>query len=143
MPKRKPYLTVYLTEEEQSHINRMAGQAGLSTSGFVKAVCLAHEVKSIVDQNAVLALIQSKGDLGRLGGLLKLHLSNPGAGEPWHDELRQLLKQIEFSHREMLMDFRLVSSSYLKGNQKTDFHSLWPNENKAHRPKRCCLQRPR
>ena len=118
MPKRKPYLTVYLTEEELAHIKRMAGQAGLSTSRFVKVVCLGQEVKSIVDQQAVLALLQSKGDLGRLGGLLKHHLSDPGAGEDWREDLRNLLKRIEVAQREMLRDFRLVSASYLKGMKR-------------------------
>jgi len=118
MPSKKPYIKAYLSDEEHARIASQARRAGLSVSKFVKAVCLGHEVKSVVDQNAVLALIQSKGDLGRLGGILKLHLSNPGAGEPWHEELRGLLKQIEFSHREMLRDFRLVSSSYLKGKKK-------------------------
>lgn len=118
MPSKKPYIKAYLSDEEHARIASQARRAGLSVSKFVKAVCLAYEVKSIVDQNAVLALIQTKGDLGRLGGLLKLHLSNPGAGEPWHEELRRLLKEIEFSHREMLRDFRLVSSSYLKGKKK-------------------------
>ena len=118
MPNRKPYLTVYLTVEEQAHIKRLAGQAGLSISRFVKAVCLAHEVRSIVDQQAVLALLQSKGDLGRLGGLLKQHLSDHGASEPWHEDLRGLLKRIEVAQREMLRDFRLVSANYLKGMKK-------------------------
>ena len=118
MPKRKPYLTIYLTEEEQAHIKRLASQAGLPISRFVKAVCLSQEVKSIVDQQAVLALLQSKGDLGRLGGLLKQHLSDPGAGEAWHDDLRNLLKRIEAAQREVLRDFRLVSASYLKGKKK-------------------------
>ena len=118
MPKRKPYLTVYLTEDEQAHIKRLAGQAGLPTSRFVKAVCLAQEVKSIVDQQAVLALLQSKGDLGRLGGLLKHHLSESGNGEAWYDDLRNLLKRVEVAQREMLRDFRLVSASYLKGKKK-------------------------
>ena len=117
MPKRKPYLTVYLTEEEQAHIKRLAGQAGLPISRFVKAVCLSQEVKSIVDQQAVLALLQSKGDLGRLGGLLKHHLSSPEADESWHEDLRQLLKRTEAAQREVLKDFRLVSASYLKGKR--------------------------
>ena len=118
MPKRKPYLTVYLTEEEQAQIKGLAGQAGLSTSRFVKAVCLGQEVKSIVDQQAVLTLLQSKGDLGRLGGLLKHHLSNTEVSEDWHEQLRGLLKRIEGAQRELLRDFRLVSASYLKGMKK-------------------------
>lgn len=118
MPKQKPYLTVYLTEDERAHISRLAGQANLSVSRFVKSVCLAQEVRSIVDQQAVLALLQSKADLGRLGGLLKLHLADTGAGQDWHEELRRLLKRIEAAHRDLVRDFRLVSDRYLKGTKK-------------------------
>jgi hypothetical protein len=43
--------------------------------------------------------VYSKADLGRLDGLLKRYLSDPGDAEGWHDELRQLLKLIEVSQR--------------------------------------------
>ena len=118
MPTKKPFVKAYLSEEERARIASQARKAGLSISKFVREVCLCQEVKSIVDQQAVLALIQSKADLGRLGGLLKQHLSNPGAGESRHEDLRQLLKRIEVGQREVLRDFRLVSASYLKGKKK-------------------------
>ena len=51
-----------------------AGRASLSISAFVRAVCLGHEIKSTVDQDAILTLARMNGDLGRLGGLLKMAL---------------------------------------------------------------------
>ncbi|UQZ88884.1 hypothetical protein C4J81_06610 [Deltaproteobacteria bacterium Smac51] len=117
MPKRKPYLTVYLTEDEHRQIAGLAGQAGLSVSRFVKRVCLGQEIRSKVDQEAVLALLHSKGDLGRLGGLLKLHLTEVEHHEQWHDDLRALLRRVEVKQRELAAGFDQVVKSLLqRGN---------------------------
>lgn len=117
MPKKKPYLTVYLSQDEHDHVARLAGQARLSVSKFVKSVVLGHEIRSTVDQQAVLALLHSKGDLGRLGGVLKHHLSATGGTEDWLNDLRHLLRQIEVSQRELVRDFKVVINSYAKGRK--------------------------
>jgi len=75
MPKRKPYLTVYVSPDEYDQVAAQAERASLSISAFVKAVCLGHEIKSTVDQDAILTLARMNGDLGRLGGLLKMALA--------------------------------------------------------------------
>jgi len=74
MPTKKPHLKAYVSPEEYAKVAAQAGRASLSISAFVKAVCLGHEVKSTVDQDATLALARTNGDLGRLGGLLKMAL---------------------------------------------------------------------
>ena len=43
---------------------------------FCESGLLAHEVKSTVDQDAILTLARINGDLGRLGGLLKMALAD-------------------------------------------------------------------
>jgi hypothetical protein len=68
-------LKAYLTPEDYQAVKAKADQARLSVSAYVQAVCLGHEVKSALDQEAVLELLRLKADLGRLGGLLKLGLS--------------------------------------------------------------------
>jgi len=117
MPKNKPYLTVYLSEDERQKIIGLAGKAGLPVSRFIKRVCLGQEVRSTVDQQAVLALLHSKGDLGRLGGLLKLHLAEARQAEPWHEDLRALLRQMEAKQRELAAGFDLVVQALLKKNR--------------------------
>ncbi|MDL2226813.1 hypothetical protein LJB86_04080 [Deltaproteobacteria bacterium OttesenSCG-928-M10] len=117
MPKKKPYLTIYLSQDEHDQVARLAGQARLSISKFVKSVVLGHEIRSTVDQQAVLALLHSKGDLGRLGGVLKNHLSATGGTEDWHNDLRRLLRQIEVSQRELVRDFKVVINAYAKGRK--------------------------
>ncbi len=68
-------LRAYLTPEEYQAIKAKAGQARVSVSAYAKAVCLGHEVKNVVDQEAILELLRLKADPGRLGGLLKLGLA--------------------------------------------------------------------
>jgi hypothetical protein len=68
-------LRAYLTPEEHQVVKVKADQARLSVSAYIKAVCLGHELKSTVDQEAILDLLKLRADLGRLGGLLKLGLS--------------------------------------------------------------------
>jgi hypothetical protein len=61
----------YLSPEEYKIVTDLAVQARLSVSKLVRAACLGLEIKSTADQEAVLALLKLKADLGRLGGLLK------------------------------------------------------------------------
>lgn len=104
MPKKKPYLTVYLSSDDHQRIAKKASKAGLSLSAFARRICLAQEVTSIIDLEAVLLVKNSKADLGRLGGLLKQHLSETGGTEEWHQELRGLLRSIEYSQRKLAKD---------------------------------------
>lgn len=68
-------LRAYLTTEDYQAVKERAGQARLSISAYVQSICRGHEVKSAIDQEAVLDLLRLKADLGRLGGLLKLGLT--------------------------------------------------------------------
>ena len=114
MPKKKPYLTVYLSEDERQQITGLAGKASLPVSRFVKRVCLGQEVRSTVDQEAVLALLHSKADLGRLGGLIKLHLTEVGRTEQWYYDLRNLLRRVEAKQVELAAGFDQVVKSLLQ-----------------------------
>ena len=81
MSKKKPYLTAYVSPAEYARVADLAGRAGISISSFVRQVCLTQEVRSLVDKEALLALLKSKADLGRLGGLFKKYLSEAGGRE--------------------------------------------------------------
>jgi hypothetical protein len=118
MPTSKPHVKAYLSPEEYSQVATMAGRAGISISNFVRQVCLAQEVRSLVDKEAVLALLKTKADLGRFGGLLKKHLSETGGGEAWTADLRLLLRTIEYSQRELVREFRRVAKIDARGGKK-------------------------
>jgi hypothetical protein len=118
MTNKRRFIKTYLNEDEYQAITREARKTGLSNSKYVKRVCLPHEVRSVVDQRAVLALLQCKGDLGRLGGLLKMHLSEPGESQGWHVELRLLLRSIEASHKSMTKQFEELAQTLLQGKKR-------------------------
>lgn len=105
----KKVLHAYLTAEEYGQVAASAAKAGLSISTFVKRVCLGNPVDSLVDQQAVLLLIKSKADLGRLGGLFKMALSE----EKYKDreqaaEFRSLLRSIEKNQEKLAREYSVL-----------------------------------
>ena len=67
---------VWVTPQEKAGIREMARTTGNSTSAYLRKVGLGYQVKSVLDFERVAELAKINGDLGRLGGLLKLWLSN-------------------------------------------------------------------
>ena len=65
---------VLLTEAETIKAN--AAKFGLSVAAYLRTLGLNHQPKTILDSKAVLEIAKVNGDLGRLGGLLKLWLTN-------------------------------------------------------------------
>lgn len=106
-------LKSYLTPDEYQHVNEQAKQAKLSVSTFVKKVCLAQDVRSKIDQEALLALVKATADLGRLGGLLKKGLSD----YPDLKKLRELLHSIEQTKAIMQRRFEDIAAIFLDEKQ--------------------------
>ena len=98
MPSKKQRITVYLTPDEHARIAASAVKAGLSLSTFAKRICTGLDVPSLEHKQAVLDILKTRADLGRLGGLLKQALVE-GKG-PEH-ELRHLLRELEVGQREL------------------------------------------
>lgn len=97
MPSKKQVLKIYLTPEEFGAIRASADRAGLSLSTFSKRVCLGFTVPSLEHQEARLELRRLKGDLGRLGGLLKQALVNGADRQTIH----KLLHELDARQREV------------------------------------------
>ena len=89
--KRTSRLNAYVQHEEFLIVVNMSEQAGLSMSEFIRRVCLGQVIESKVDSRAVLDLLKVNADLGRLGGLLKLWLSEP---DQHATDVRKLLRDI-------------------------------------------------
>ena len=106
----KNVLHAYLTPEEYGQVKAQAERAGVSVSTFIKRVCLGQEVRSRADQQAVLALVKANGDLGRLGGLFKMALSEGKAGNMAF-EFRQTLRQIERAQAQVVAFCRELADS--------------------------------
>lgn len=98
---REPFIKVVASAAERTEIKRLAGAASLSTSAYLRTLGLAWLPKSTLDCQTVLALSKVIADQGRLGGLLKLWLSErPGVGAPTTD-VRRLLREIEETQAEL------------------------------------------
>ena len=92
---RQRPLKVYVSDEEREALAERARGAGLSVSTYLRRLGLGHEPKSRIDHASVMKLFKVNGDQGRLGGLLKLWLSErPGHGASAFD-VRKLLREIE------------------------------------------------
>lgn len=92
---------VSLSLAERAAIEERAAATGRSLSGLLRELGLGFEPKSTRDLEAVQQLVKVNADQGRLGGLLKLWLTNwPGEGAPTLD-VRRLLKEIEETQGEL------------------------------------------
>jgi hypothetical protein len=89
-------IKVYCLPEERAAIKANAAATGHTASNYLLRVGIGYPIKSILDNKRVEELIKINADLGRLGGLLKLWLTNDERtatfGEP---TIRAVLSKIE------------------------------------------------
>ncbi len=74
--KTQAPIKVYCLPNERAEIEAMARNSGHSVSTYLRLVGQGYRVASIVDFEHVQKLAKVNGDLGRLGGLLKLWLAD-------------------------------------------------------------------
>ncbi len=104
MPSKKLILRTYLTPDEFNQLRASASKAGLSLSTFSKRVCLGFSVPSLEQQEARIELRRLKGDLGRLGGLLKQAMANGADRQIVH----RLLHELDARQREVQKAVALI-----------------------------------
>jgi hypothetical protein len=93
-PRGKKPIAVWVTAAERVEIAARAEAVGLSMSAYLRALGRGYVPPSRLDARVALDLLRVSGDLGRLGGLLKLWLTErPGQGVS-EGEVRRLLEQI-------------------------------------------------
>jgi hypothetical protein len=90
-------LKTYLTPEEYDAVRASARRAGLSLSTFSRRVCMGTPVPSLEHLEARLELRRIKGDLGKLGGLVKQALADGADRELVH----RLLRELDVRQREL------------------------------------------
>ena len=89
---RKLRLKVSCTPEEKAQIEANARAAGMSVSRYLRNVGLGYTIQGVIDAELVRQLAKINGDQGRLGGLLKLWLTNSeklGKEDP--DQMRRVI----------------------------------------------------
>lgn len=72
---RDKILPIRVNQEELNLISEQANRFGLSSSNYLRSLGMNYPVKSIVDEQAAVALLKTNSDLGRLGGLFKMWLN--------------------------------------------------------------------
>ena len=74
--RRDIKITIRVNQDEQEKLILNSTNHGLKIPGYLRSLGLNYPIKSIVDESAASNLLKVNGDLGRLGGLFKLWLSD-------------------------------------------------------------------
>ncbi|WP_045226978.1 conjugal transfer transcriptional regulator TraJ [Methyloterricola oryzae] len=94
--KNSPPIKVYCLPDERRQIETNADRVGLALSSYLLTLGLGYEPRGVVDGEKVDELMRINGDLGRLGGLLKLWLTDDARAAMLGDStIRALLSKIE------------------------------------------------
>ncbi len=91
-----------MTDEEKGTIIERAEEAGMSRSGYLRALGLNTPIRSVVDLKAVADLCRVNGDLGRIAGLLKLWLAEKNGQGASSTEVERMM----FEFRELQAGIR-------------------------------------
>lgn len=82
-PRAGTPIKVQVTEDEKQAIQNTARKVRLPVSALLRKLALGYEPPSKIDLETLYAVGRLRGDLGRLGGLLKLWLVDaPGQAVP-------------------------------------------------------------
>ena len=98
--RRRQHLRVPVFPEEKDEIEANAKRAGVSVARYLRDVGQGYQIKGVMDYQHVRELVRVNGDLGRLGGLLKLWLTDDAKLEEMAPErmpviIRGVLAKIE------------------------------------------------
>lgn len=100
--KSSPPIKVYCLPEERNQIAANAKATGLTLSTYLLNVGMGYQVRGILDHKHVEELARINGDLGRLGGLLKLWLTDDLRTLRFGEStIRALLSKIEDTQDHM------------------------------------------
>ena len=107
--RKHRHLRVPVLQEEAESIKAAAASAGLSVAAYLRNIGLGYRITGVVDNKRVEELAKINGDLGRLGGLLKLWLTDDNkTRHVGPTAIRAVLSKIEDSQAEMLQIMETV-----------------------------------
>ncbi len=102
-------LRVPVLPAEAVEIQRLAAAAGLPVAAYLRNVGLGYRLHGKLDHRRVEELARINGDLGRLGGLLKLWLTDdPRTAQFGETTILAVLSKIEDTQYEMQQIMRDV-----------------------------------
>jgi len=94
-------IDIWATDEEMQQITENAKVLRLSRSEYLRNLGLGYQPKTQFDQDAIRDLVKLHADQGRLGGLLKLWLSEKKGEGASVQDVRSILQQIESLQMQM------------------------------------------
>ena len=100
--QRNQQLHVPVLPDEKEIIQSRAKDCSLSMSSYLRNLGLGYVPKSILDSKLVLELVKINADLGRLGGLLKMWLTNDERLDGSAHNIEGVLKDIRLTQGRML-----------------------------------------
>ena len=103
-PTRKHgrHLRVPVLPDEEITIKSQAARAGLSIAAYLRRVGLGYEIQSTVDKDYIIQLSKINADMGRLGGLFKLWLTQDRrVGHFDKHKVQAMLKRIQLMQEAM------------------------------------------
>jgi len=106
--KRTRHIDSRLTPEEYQMIVSKAKATGYTASEYMRRVACGYPLQSMVDQLSVNELLQTRADLGRLGGLFKRWLTKnektkPSLGSRAYQEVDSIVSKILEDQKRLLI----------------------------------------
>jgi len=105
---RTKSILIRVSEDEHKKLHTQAKSCSMTLSQYLRSIGLNYPINSTIDQQAFSELVKLKGDLGRLGGLFKLWLSNNKhdqmamLGKYHYKNVSTLLDELEDNKKEIL-----------------------------------------
>lgn len=106
-------MKVRVLPDEKARIEALAASVGESASSYLRLVGLGHQPRSMIDREQARELVRINGDLGRLGGLLKLWLTDDEKLDEFKPErmtriIRGVVEKIEANQEELRIAVKSV-----------------------------------
>jgi hypothetical protein len=108
--KRSTLLPIRVNKNELKTITEKAEAHGLNTSTYLRSLAMNYPVKSMVDKQAITALLKTNSDLGKLGQLFKMWLIRNGeykddfSGERTYKDIDILVDDIQILMKSIRND---------------------------------------
>lgn len=111
-------IRVCCTAVERETIKAQAEAVGLSASAYLRRVGLGYKPRSMIDVERVAAMLDVAGDAGRLGGLLKMWLTDDERLATFKPrDMRPVIAEVLKRIGDTQIEIRAVAETVLKARE--------------------------
>ena len=113
--RRTPPIKVWCNPAEREAIVAQAAAVGMSASAYLRRVGMNYKPRSMVDVERVAAMLDLAGDAGRLGGLLKMWLTDDKRLDTFKPrDMRPVIAEALRRIGETQIEIRAIAETVLK-----------------------------